>query len=92
MLRILFSSALLILPVAAKAEAPRAIQVAVGDLNLHSADGQAVFKSRIHDAAVQLCGPVRYTADLRGSAMQEVESDNSACIARVSERAFKSAN
>ena len=85
MLRIVFYAALLI-ATAAQAE-PRQVHVAIADLDLSRPADQAVFKARIHDAAVQACGPVQYTADLRGSAMQEAESDNRACIARVSERA-----
>jgi UrcA family protein len=85
MLRTLIAAAVLT-ATAAYAEAPRQVQIAVRDLDLNRPADQSVLNARIHAAAVQVCGPVQYTADLRGSAMQEAESDKRACIAQVSER------
>jgi UrcA family protein len=72
---------------AARAEAPKSITVAYGDLNLASASGQAALDARIHDAAVKACGPVQYSLDNRGSELAAAQQANRSCIARASETA-----
>lgn len=91
MLRHLVSAAFLVLSVAPAARAETLQQqVAVGDLNLDSAAGQATAQARIRVAAVRLCSTARSaadavhsTADLRGlRAMSDRD-----CVAQAVERA-----
>ena len=88
MLRIIFSTAVLVLSAssAANAEAPRQLQVVLGDLNLKQPAGLATAQARIQAAAIRLCDSGGFADDLRGWSNAKPISDR-ACIARAVERA-----
>jgi hypothetical protein len=75
MSRVLVACSFLVLTAAA-ALAGSSVQV---DLRGLDPSGPAV-ATRIQAAAEAACGPARYTADTRFSALAEAESDHRACV------------
>ena len=87
MIRRLAVSLLLALTVTAARGDP-AVRVNLRDLHPSDPAAAAVLTERIHMAAEKACGPARYTADNRPSALTEADSDHRACIRYASERAM----
>ena len=52
-------------PVQTDEDAPRQATVSYADLNLNTADGQAILVARIHRAAETVCGPEPDSRDLK---------------------------
>jgi UrcA family protein len=74
-LGVLAASSLLVLATAA-AQAGSSVQVDLRGLN----SSDPAVAARVQAAAEKACGPARYTADTRFSALTEADADHHACI------------
>lgn len=81
-------STVLLLLGLASAHAAGAVDISLRGLDLASPADRQILAQRIGAAAEQVCGPVRYTADLRPSAMEAAESNHRACVRYASDKAM----